>query len=198
MKNEFDKVMSERDLLTTRLQKDTQELQTKLSEARQEQELTANTMSAQIKQLREETEKKESELAQAQAELAEKRRLEEELNKEFEKLKKDLAESRRSVDLEAEKKVREREAEFAEKLAAMDEKLNEARREQAKAVVMVRQVERSAAREKERLEGLLKTCDAYYKDHLNRLKERVNLLEKERNTLSVSLKQFGPYSTRLI
>ncbi len=70
----------------------------------------------------------------------------------------------------------------------MDEKLNDARREQAKAVVVMRQMERSTNREKERLENLLKSCDEYYKDHVNKLQIRIVSLEKERNTLISNLR----------
>ncbi len=70
----------------------------------------------------------------------------------------------------------------------MDEKLNDARREQAKAVVVMRQMERSTNREKDRLENLLKSCDAYYKDHLTKLQNKIVSLEKERNTLMNNLR----------
>ena len=79
--------------------------------------------------------------------------------------------------------------ECMEKLRQMDEKLNEARREQAKAVVLMRQMERSTNREKERMDNMLKSCETYYKDHIEKLKSKMVSLEKEKNILMNTLKQ---------
>lgn len=191
----MDKVLNERDLLTSRLQHDTDEMTARLNRMQDEHALVVRTLESQLKEARESNEAREAEVARAREDLAAKTRLYEDLCTSHEALERQLAEMRAQWDVDVERRVREREAEFITKLSAMDERLNAARREQAKAAVMVRTVEKSATREKERLEALLKSCDAYYKDHLTRLQNKVHTLERERNTLATSLRQHGISST---
>jgi hypothetical protein len=117
------------------------------------------------------------------------------LNRKYAEMETQFAELKNKMSIEIEKKCKEREVEFVEKLSKMDQKLNEARREQAKAVVIMRQMERSTNREKERMENMLNSCDNYYKEHLNKLQMKIVSLEKERNTLMSSLKQQSQFSS---
>lgn len=166
-------------------------MQTRLTRIQEDHEQVVRTLESQVREARVANEQREVELAKVRDELASKTRIYEDLCASHETLERQLADMRAQWDTDLEKRVREREDEFVVKLSAMDERLNEARREQAKAAVMVRQVERSGSREKERLETLLKSCDAYYKEHLTRLQDKVRSLEKERNTLATSLRQHG-------
>lgn len=86
------------------------------------------------------------------------------------------------------RELKKKDLDYADRLAKMDTKLNEARREQAKAVVVMRQMERSTNREKDRMENLLKSCDTYYKEHLDKLQKKIVSLEKERNILMNTLR----------
>lgn len=166
-------------------------MQTRLTRLQEDHEQVVRTLESQVREARVANEQREVELSKVRDDLAAKTRIYEDLCASHETLERQLADMRAQWETDLEKRVREREDEFVVKLSAMDERLNEARREQAKAAVMVRQVERSGSREKERLETLLKSCDAYYKEHLTRLQDKVKSLEKERNTLATSLRQHG-------
>ena len=96
-------------------------------------------------------------------------------------LDKQLSEARQRALAEMERRVRETELAFLDKMASMNERINEARREQAKAVVVMGQMERSTSRENELHEALLKSCDAYYKDNIDKLQAKCHALEKETN-----------------
>lgn len=191
MKNELDKVLDERDLLAARLQNDMDQMNEKITQMKEEYELVVKTLNNELTQIRETNEQKQLEIDRAGEQLAEKARIYDELRLKYEDLDKQFADLRSQLDFDFERKMRERENDFAEKMTLMDEKLNEARREQAKAVVLMRQMERSTNREKEKLEALLKSCDSYYKEHVNKLQEKMQALEKEKNMLASSLRQQG-------
>jgi hypothetical protein len=88
-------------------------------------------------------------------------------------------------------KLKQKEDEMIERLTNTEDKLNEARREQAKSLVLMRQMERNTSREKDRLENMLLSCDSYYRDHIKNLKVQIVSLEKERNILMNTLRQNG-------
>ena len=71
----------------------------------------------------------------------------------------------------------------------MDKKLNESRREQAKALIMMREMERTSNRDKERMQELLKSSEAYYSGLVEKLKAKIVSLERERNILTNSVRQ---------
>lgn len=177
--------------MSTRLQHDSAETHARLTKLQNDHETAVRVLETELRAARESSESRELELARARDELASKTRVYEELCARHEALERELEEMRGSWETTVERRVREREAEFVAKFAEMDARLNEARREQTKAAVMVRQVERSATREKDRLEAMLKSCDAYYKEHLARLNDKVKSLERERNTLVTSMRQHG-------
>ncbi|XP_022291591.2 coiled-coil alpha-helical rod protein 1-like isoform X1 [Crassostrea virginica] len=106
-------------------------------------------------------------------------------------LKTELA--RREVGLEqvlVEQKA-EIEAEFREQLAEYDRKLSDAKREQTKAVVSLRQLERQMARDKERTTENYQTMENHYIKQLSTLQEQMKSLEKERNLMMATLRQEG-------
>lgn len=142
LREELEKVSSERDLLANRLQVDMQQMNEKLSKMKDEYELVILTLNNELRELRETNQAKQEQIDQAGEQLLSKSRLYDELNRKYDELERQFNELRAQLNVDFEKKVKEKELSFSEKMAKMDEKLNEARREQAKAVVLMRQMER--------------------------------------------------------
>jgi coiled-coil alpha-helical rod protein 1 len=195
IKSELEKVLLERDLLAKKLQTDIEEMGEKASKMKDDYELTLKNLNEIIKDLREVNDKKQIEIEDLNENVKVKEHMYDELNKKYCEMETQFVELKSKMSVEIERKCKEREMQFIEKLSKMDQKLNEARREQAKAVVIMRQMERSTNREKERMESMLKSCDNYYKEHLNKLQSKIISLEKERNTLMSTLKQQSQFSS---
>ncbi|XP_010641775.1 coiled-coil alpha-helical rod protein 1 [Fukomys damarensis] len=75
--------------------------------------------------------------------------------------------------------------------SAEGRRLKEARREQAKAVVSLRQIQRSAAREKERNQELRRLQEEARKEEGQRLSRRLQELERDKNLMLATLQQEG-------
>jgi hypothetical protein len=161
----------------------------KVVKMKQDYELVIKNLKQNLSELQEKNELAESKLAEAERALKTKEELYDELSKNFSELEKQYNELKSEVNLDVEHRVKQCEIDFMEKMSKMDEKLNEARREQAKAVVLMRQMERSSGREKERMESLLKSCDEYYQEHIKKLHAKFISLEKEKNVLATLLRQ---------
>lgn len=82
-------------------------------------------------------------------------------------------------------KVAEVETRLREQLTDTERRLNEARREHAKAVVSLRQIQRRATREKERNQELRRLQDEARKEEGQRLTQRVQELERDKNLMLV-------------
>ena len=60
---------------------------------------------------------------------------------------------------------------------------------------MMREMERTSAREKERMQELLKSSEAYYSDMVEKLKAKIVSLERERNILTNSVRQQASFKS---
>ena len=198
LKNELNKVMQERDMLASKLQADINMMNERVGEMKSEYELVVNTLNKELRELREENEVKQAQIESGNEQLVEKGRLFDELSQKYNELKSEFANLKAELGVEHERDLKQRELEFMDKMGTMNERLNEARREQAKAVVLMRQMERSTNREKERMESLLKSCESYYKDFVSKLQAKVVSLEKERNILMNTLRQQGTVGKEML
>ncbi|KAF5915508.1 hypothetical protein HPG69_012669, partial [Diceros bicornis minor] len=88
-------------------------------------------------------------------------------------------------------KVAEVETHLREQLSETERRLNEARREHAKAVVSLRQIQRKATREKERNQELRRLQDEARKEEGLRLTQRLQELERDKNLMLATLRQEG-------
>lgn len=188
---ELKRVTDERDLLATKLQQDMQTMNEKLAKMKEEYELIIETLNSEVKELRLLNEQKKERIDQVGQQLEEKDNLYDDISRKYDELNSKFVQLKTELSVENEKLLRERESHFMEKLSKMDEKIKEARREQAKAVVQMRQMERSTNREKERIENLWKSSENYYKEHVKNLQEKLISVEKEKNILMNSLRQQG-------
>jgi coiled-coil alpha-helical rod protein 1 len=189
MKQELNKVVHERDMLAQKLKTDFEDMDDKIIKMKSDYESIIINLNNQLKDLKEDNDLKQTEINEANREVANKINLYDELNKKYNDLELEMKNLREKLNTECEAKLKTSELDYMDKLTKMDEKLNEARREQAKAVVMMRQMERSTNREKERMDNMLKSCETYYKDHIDKLKLKIISLEKEKNILMASLRQ---------
>ena len=189
--SELKRVTDERDLLANKLQQDMVSMNDKLVKMKEEYEIIIDTLNNELKELRLLNEQKQEKVDQVERQLEEKDKLYDDIGKKYDELSSKFAELKSELSLENEQCLRERESQFMEKLAKMDEKIKEARREQAKAVVQMRQMERSTNREKERIENLWKSSENYYKEHVKNLQDKLISVEKEKNILMNTLRQQG-------
>ena len=194
LRKELEQILEERNLLADRLQTDMKAMDEKVVSMKSGYQLKIDSLNNQLNELNQLNAYKQDKIEQMSEQLLIKTSLAESLSKKYDDIQKELLELRTQLSLDCERQLKTQDFDFAEKMSKMDQKLNEARREQAKAVVMMRQMERSTNREKERMENLLKSCESYYKDHLDKLQTKIVSLEKERNILMNTLRQQGNLS----
>lgn len=189
LRRELEVVVEDRNLLARKLQEDIELMDKKEANIKMEYEKKVINLEKQIKELNDMDITKQEKIGLINEQLISKTNLHADLIKKYEETQQELIQIREKLILDYEKQLKKKDLDYAEKISKMDDKLNEARREQAKAVVIMRQMERSTNREKDRMENLLKSCDTYYKEHLDKLQNKIILLEKERNVLMNTLRQ---------
>lgn len=191
LRQELEKVSEERDLLANKLKNEMEIIDDKVNKMKNDYEFKVTSLNQRVSELNESNSDKEHKMEQINQEMLAKEALNKDLELKYDELQKKYSDLRTQMQIDFEKQIKLRELEFSDKIQQLDENLNEARREQSKAVVIMRQMERSTNREKERLENLLKSCDSYYKSHLEKLQLKLISLEKERNSLITNLRQHG-------
>ena len=197
LKQELDKVVNERDLLANRLETDLMGADEKLDRLKNEHELQISVLNNHVKELHDLNEINAEKCEQLNEQLLSKVQLNQELSQKYEIAKTEFELIKEKLKESFDAELKKIDSEFADKLSKMDQNLNEARREQAKAVVLMRQMERTTNREKSRLENLLQSTETYYKDFIEKLKAKIASLEKEKNILMNSLRQQGKLSESL-
>uniref|UniRef100_A0A8C3HSZ8 Coiled-coil alpha-helical rod protein 1 n=1 Tax=Chrysemys picta bellii TaxID=8478 RepID=A0A8C3HSZ8_CHRPI len=88
-------------------------------------------------------------------------------------------------------KVTEVETRLRQDLSELEQRLSEARREQTKAVVALRQAERQAARDRARSQELARLQEEAKREETGRLGTRLQALERDKNLLMATLRQEG-------
>ena len=191
LKNELDKVLQERNLLTHKLQNDMNLMNERLNKMKEEYEFMIENLNNKIKNREDDLSKKDAEINKLRNDYLEKDGSLNNLNIKYEKLNEQFDLFKKQFEFDLNKQFKAKEDSFIEKLSKMEFCLNEARREQAKAIVMMRQIERGSIRDKERIEKLNKDSELYYKTNIDRLQMKIISLEKERNLLMNTIKQSG-------
>ena len=191
IKHELDKVLKERNLLTNKLQNDMGVMNERLNKMKEDYEFLIENLNNKIQNRNDELDQKEHEMNKLKSDYKEKENLLSSLNLKYEKLNEEFDIFKIQIETDLKKQFKTREDSFLDKLSKMESSMNEARREQAKAIVMMRQIERDNVRDKERLEKLNKESECYYKNNLDRLQMKIISLEKERNLLMNTIKQNG-------
>ncbi|XP_051899719.1 coiled-coil alpha-helical rod protein 1 [Pristis pectinata] len=191
LEKELELLNGERDLLAAELKRNSQLIEKKVTEARIKFEAELKDHAAAAGQLEEALEEKTRQqqrlterLTEAQQELGEAREA-------AEVLRADLCQQQGRYEEALREKVAEVESRAAEQLSEMEKRLNEARREHTKAVVALRQMDRQAARDRERLEACGRLQEEQHRRETQRLSEQLRELQRDKNLLVATLRQEG-------
>ncbi|XP_074647954.1 coiled-coil alpha-helical rod protein 1-like [Tubulanus polymorphus] len=188
---ELERVTEERDRLTDQITSDSRLLQSKIQEAHDtyankltELESDTSRLQIQLDAKIQECERLNSLVVEKVGEIAATQQLVETLRKESQL-------QQQNFDKVIEDVEKNKETEMTEKLSEMEKNLNELRREHAKAVVSMRQMERQLTREKERATEHERAVELRHQRELNKTNTQLKSLEKERNLLMATLRQEG-------
>uniref|UniRef100_A0A674JTE9 Coiled-coil alpha-helical rod protein 1 n=1 Tax=Terrapene triunguis TaxID=2587831 RepID=A0A674JTE9_9SAUR len=183
----------ERDRLVAELKKGAQILKQQVAEAREkaELELREATWSLQGALGQKEAAERERERRQQQGQLEGAQRELRESLEEAEGLRRELAGLRPEYERALQEKVTEVETRLRQDLSELEQRLSEARREQTKAVVALRQAERRAARDRARSQELARLQEEAKREETGRLGTRLQALERDKNLLMATLRQEG-------
>ncbi|XP_067661813.1 coiled-coil alpha-helical rod protein 1-like [Haliotis asinina] len=191
LSQELERVIGERNLLANQIQQDAELLSHKLDMARAEYEGEITNLKKTVEELdvtvlhkSQTCSSLSDKLEQTQTEL-------DEVKGQADILRSELAKHEFAAQTALEEQKKQDRNEYAEQLAEMDRKLNEARREHTKAVVSVRQLERQSGREKERLREEMQTLEEHYKRQVDKLHHQLTQVEKDRNMMMATLRQEG-------
>ncbi|KAJ8038927.1 Coiled-coil alpha-helical rod protein 1 [Holothuria leucospilota] len=191
MKSELQNVRKERDLLASELRELSEKTEQRVKDAMQ-------SLEEQLREQRNKNSVLEGELQQGSKDLnalrEEIRHREQELQDLTEtnaSLKVTLAKVQSKADTASDERCAALEDKHQMEIKEMEKRLNEARREHAKAVVSYRQMERQLARDKERANESLQGRETYLNQEIERLKVKLKEAEKEKNLLMTTLKQEG-------
>uniref|UniRef100_UPI00398F1FFB coiled-coil alpha-helical rod protein 1 isoform X3 n=1 Tax=Pristiophorus japonicus TaxID=55135 RepID=UPI00398F1FFB len=191
LEKELELLNGERDQLAAELKRNSQLIEKKVTEARLKFDADLKDCLAVVEQLEEALEEKTrcqlrltEQLNEAQQQLGDTREAAETLRAE-------LCQQQEKYEQALREKVAEAANRTAEQLSEMEKRLNEARREHTKAVVTLRQTDRQAARDKERMQACAKLQDEQHQWEIQRLSKRLRELERDKNLLVATLRQEG-------
>ncbi|XP_050417990.1 coiled-coil alpha-helical rod protein 1 isoform X1 [Patella vulgata] len=188
---ELQKVTRERDFVTNQLKQVSQTLNDKIQENKQQYENEIITLKKTVEDLQICLQNK-SQAFENLSERLEDRELErEEMNERLESLSKELGRQKNMMEQAIEDQKIADEETMRQEMVELEKQVNQARREQTKAVVALRHIERQSLREKERLNEQITLSDSHYNKQIERLQQQLKSIEKERNMMMATLRQEG-------
>ncbi|GFO11959.1 coiled-coil alpha-helical rod protein 1 [Plakobranchus ocellatus] len=188
---ELERVMRERDMLATQVREDSDKWTQRLSQSRSQYTSQIEKMKRTVEDLEFDVQQKSKTCAQLTQELTLIKETMEEKDDTIAQLQAELAKHARGVSAVLTDQRLTDEAAWSEKLATVERKLNESKREHAKAVVSLRQLERSHARETERSANLLHTTEEHLSRQLAMLQAKLEASERDGNIMVATLRQEG-------
>ncbi|XP_071480509.1 coiled-coil alpha-helical rod protein 1-like [Diadema antillarum] len=188
---EIQRLKRERDSLASRLKEDSTLVEQRLLDLRQEMSQAIRKSEEKMGKLQLELEKKSSSVETLEEELQAKSQSLTEAREELVTVRTHLARTQLVAEGAADEKCKILESQHTERLAEMEQRLNDARREHAKAVVSLRQLERQSARERERSKEALASQEEYLTRETFKLQTKLSEVEADRNLLMVTLRQEG-------
>ncbi|XP_013365267.1 PREDICTED: coiled-coil alpha-helical rod protein 1 isoform X3 [Chinchilla lanigera] len=203
---ELQQLREERNRLGAELQLSARLIQQEVGRAREQGEEERQQLSKLAQQLEQELQRTQESLASVGLQLEAARQGQQESTEEAASLRQELSQQQEAYARALQEKVAEVETRLREQLSDAERRLNEARREQAKAgetqiseqssfpadptvcaglstVVSLRQMQRTAAREKERNQELRRLQDEARKEEGQRLSRRLQELERDKNLM---------------
>nr|XP_051710943.1 coiled-coil alpha-helical rod protein 1 isoform X3 [Oryctolagus cuniculus] len=188
---ELQQLREERNRLDAELQLSARLIQQEVGRAREQGEAERQQLSEVAQQLEQELQRTQESLASVGLQLEAARQGQQESTEEAASLRQELTQQQEIYGQALQEKVAEVETRLREQLTDTERRLNEARREHAKAVVSLRQIQRRATREKERNQELRRLQDEARKEEGQRLTQRVQELERDKNLMLATLRQEG-------
>ncbi|XP_026633634.1 coiled-coil alpha-helical rod protein 1 isoform X2 [Microtus ochrogaster] len=180
---ELEQLREERNRLDAELQLSAHLIQQEVGRAREQGEAERRQLNEVAQQLEQELRHAQESLASVGQQLEAARQGQQESTEEAASLRQELTQQQRIYGQALQEKVTEVETRLREQLSDAKRRLNEARREQAKAVISLRQIQHKAAREKERNQELRRLQDEARKEEGQRLARRVQELERDKNLM---------------
>ncbi|XP_072017147.1 coiled-coil alpha-helical rod protein 1-like [Amphiura filiformis] len=188
---ELERVKKERSNLAERIKDDAkyfeetlQSTKDKLESKIAELEETSRNLEKTVEEMTQQIESQGSEFEEKEASLME-------ATDTISKLKVDIAKLHVGADKASKERCEVMESQYKSQLMEMEQRVNEARREHAKAVVSLRQLERQHAREKDRSAEMLKIQEEQSKLDIGRLTNQLKDVERDKNLLMATLRQEG-------
>ncbi|RUS80549.1 hypothetical protein EGW08_011689, partial [Elysia chlorotica] len=188
---ELERVMRERDMLASQVRGDSDKWTQRLSQSRSQYTSQLEKMKRTVEDLEFDVQQKSKSCVQLTQELTEIKETMEEKDDTIAQLQAELAKHARGVSAVLTDQRLTDEAAWSEKLATVERKLNDSKREHAKAVVSLRQLERNHAREMERSANLLHTTEEHLSRQLALLQAKLEASERDRNIMVATLRQEG-------
>ncbi|XP_037698969.1 coiled-coil alpha-helical rod protein 1 isoform X6 [Choloepus didactylus] len=180
---ELQQLREERNRLDAELQLSAHLIQQEVGRAREQGEAERQQLSKVAQQLQQELQRTQESLANVGQQLEVARQGQQESMEEAASLRQELTQQQEIYGQVLQEKVAEVESRLREQLSETERRLNEARREHTKAVVTLRQIQRKAAREKERNQELRHLQDEARKEEGLRLTRRLQELERDKNLM---------------
>ncbi|XP_075835438.1 coiled-coil alpha-helical rod protein 1 isoform X1 [Microtus pennsylvanicus] len=188
---ELEQLREERNRLDAELQLSAHLIQQEVGRAREQGEAERRQLNEVAQQLEQELRLAQESLASVGQQLEAARQGQQQSTEEAASLRQELTQQQRIYGQALQEKVTEVETRLREQLSDTKRRLNEARKEQAKAVISLRQIQHKATREKERNQELRRLQDEARKEEGQRLARRVQELERDKNLMLATLKQEG-------
>ncbi|XP_071821273.1 coiled-coil alpha-helical rod protein 1-like isoform X3 [Apostichopus japonicus] len=188
---ELDHLRKERDNLAGKLREQSQQTERRVSEAMQLLEKEVQSLKESNSQLEIELHKESEASANLKEELHHRHKEIRDLTETNASLRINLSKMEVYAETASDEKCAALEEKYQMQLKEMEKRLNEARREHAKAVVSYRQMERQLQREKEHASNSQGGREVYFNAEMDRLKKKLRETEKDRNLLMATLKQEG-------
>lgn len=188
---ELEQLREERNRLDAELQLSAHIIQQEVGRAREQGEAERQQLSEVAQQLERELQRTQESLASVGLQLEAARQGQQESTEEAASLRQELTQQQELYGQALQEKVAEVETRLREQLSETERRLSEARREHAKAVVSLRQIQRKATREKERSQELRRLQDEARKEEGLRLTQRLRELERDKDLMLATLQQEG-------
>ncbi|XP_034380743.1 coiled-coil alpha-helical rod protein 1 isoform X4 [Arvicanthis niloticus] len=180
---ELEQLREERNRLDAELQLSAHLIQQEVGRAREQGEAERRQLTEVAQQLEQELQRAQESLASVGQQLEAARQSQQESTEEAASLRQELTQQQEIYGQALQEKVAEVETRLREQLSDTKRRLNDARREQAKAVVSLRQIQHKATREKERNQELRRLQEEARKEEGQRLARRVQELERDKNLM---------------
>ncbi|CAG5123968.1 unnamed protein product [Candidula unifasciata] len=188
---ELEQLTQERDTLAAQLRADTEHWSVTVAEIRAQLTKEVSSVKENMAVLEQQLQLKLQECRELAEEVDNLKEDVQEKDNRIKQLQAELSRHERGIEHVLTEQRLQDELHWREQLTDLERKLNAAKREQAKAVVSLRQMEQSHQRRLQQAEDLLQTTEQHLRRQIEQLEARLRSVEKERNLMMATLRQEG-------